>query len=154
MGAKSKVRGSGAGREMRRRWVGAGLAAALLGAIAVLSRVVTRAQIEGWSMAPLLREGERVLVNRLVYRLRPPRAGDIVLARVAAVPGGWTIKRVAGVNAHTSDGRSAPRMAAIMLIGENLAASTDSRHFGPIPGNDVLGRAWYRYWPPERRGRL
>ena len=139
---------------MRGDWLRAGLAAALLGAIAVCSRVVTRAQIEGPSMEPALREGDRVLVNQLAYRLRAPRAGDIVLARVPAVPGDWTVKRVAGVAVTGRDRRDSPQTVAVMLIGDNLLASTDSRHFGPVPGGDVLGRAWYRYWPPECRGRL
>ena len=106
--------------------------------------LLERVRISGASMEPALRDGDRVLVSRLVYWLRPPRPGDVGLARVAAVPGGLTVKRVVAL---CDDGR-------LVLQGDNLAFSTDSRHFGPVPRHAVLGRVWFRYWPPDRRGRL
>jgi signal peptidase I len=41
-----------------------------------------------------------------------------------------------------------------VVLGDNRALSTDSRAFGPVRRGEVAGRAWYRYAPPERRGRL
>ncbi len=40
------------------------------------------------------------------------------------------------------------------VMGDNRDYSRDSRHYGPINGDLILGRAWFRYWPPERWGRL
>ncbi len=42
----------------------------------------------------------------------------------------------------------------VEVSGDNPAASTDSRHFGAVPIGMVGGRVVYRYWPPERVGRL
>lgn len=41
-----------------------------------------------------------------------------------------------------------------VVLGDNRAGSRDSRAFGPVRRRDLRGRAWYRYNPPERRGRL
>ena len=42
----------------------------------------------------------------------------------------------------------------LFVRGDNRSESRDSRAFGSISRRDLHGRAWYRYWPPERRGRL
>jgi hypothetical protein len=42
----------------------------------------------------------------------------------------------------------------VTVVGDNPAASTDSRTFGAVDPTLVLGRAVYRYWPAARRGRL
>lgn len=36
------------------------------------------------------------------------------------------------------------------LMGDNRAASLDSRNFGPVPRNFIVGRVWVRGWPPEK----
>jgi nickel-type superoxide dismutase maturation protease len=71
------------------------------------------------------------------------RPGDVVAARDPRQPARILVKRVAG----SADG-------ALDLIGDNTPASTDSRHFGPVPRSLLVGRAVYRYWPPERSGWL
>ena len=38
------------------------------------------------------------------------------------------------------------------LLGDNRADSRDSRQFGPLPKELLIGPVWLRYWPPERRG--
>jgi signal peptidase I len=40
----------------------------------------------------------------------------------------------------------------IFVIGDNSANSHDSRDFGTIPLNDVIGKAYKIYWPLNRRG--
>ncbi len=41
-----------------------------------------------------------------------------------------------------------------VVLGDNRAGSTDSRVYGPVPRRDIVGKAWYRYAPSERVGRL
>ncbi len=36
------------------------------------------------------------------------------------------------------------------LMGDNRAASLDSRIFGPVPRDFIVGRVWFRGWPPEK----
>ena len=103
-----------------------------------------RLEITGESMTPALSPGDRVLVVRGVGPLRPAiRVGDLV-AMVdprGGVP--MMVKRVAAV----VDGR-------VDVRGDNEAASTDSRHFGPVDAAAIRGRVVYRYFPEHRRGRL
>jgi hypothetical protein len=130
-------------------------------AVWLATKLVMRAEVRGPSMMPALRDGDRVLVNAFAYRIRAPRTGEVVLASIPGVPGGWAIKRIgeqesgdAGAG-DAADGRqfSTTRSAGpYFLVGDNPDWSTDSRHLGPVPRRDILGRVWYRYWPPARRG--
>jgi signal peptidase I len=38
------------------------------------------------------------------------------------------------------------------MMGDNRTNSFDSRFFGPVPEDDVLGEALVRFWPPGRVG--
>ena len=96
--------------------------------------------VDGASMRPALEPGDRLLV----VRRRRYRPGDVVAARDPREPARTIVKRVASVE---PDGR-------LVLHGDDPAASTDSRAFGPVERRHVVGRAVYRYAPPERAGRV
>ena len=40
----------------------------------------------------------------------------------------------------------------IFVLGDNRGFSNDSRNFGTIPLKNVIGRAWFSYWPPDQVG--
>lgn len=40
------------------------------------------------------------------------------------------------------------------LLGDNRQASSDSRSWGPLPRDQLLGKVIYRYWPLSRSGKL
>lgn len=91
-------------------------------------------------MWPALRAGDRLLVNRLAYRLSPPRHGDIVLLRDPQRPGFECIKRIVGLPGELGLARD-----YYWVLGDNRAFSRDSRNFGPIHRSSILGLAWRRY---------
>jgi signal peptidase I len=42
----------------------------------------------------------------------------------------------------------------LFLLGDHRGASEDSRVFGPVEVNHIIGRAWLRYWPLDTFGVL
>jgi len=42
----------------------------------------------------------------------------------------------------------------LFLMGDHRANSADSRTFGPVPSEQVVGRAWLSYWPIDAFGIL
>ncbi|MCU1450328.1 MAG: Signal peptidase [Acidimicrobiales bacterium] len=94
-------------------------------------------------MRPSLEPGDRLLVVR--RRRRRLRSGDLVALTDPRQRDRTMLKRVAVVD---------PAQATVTVLGDNRAASTDSRTFGPVPLELVRGRAVYRYWPEHRRGRI
>ena len=103
-----------------------------------------RLRVAGESMAPVLLPGDRVLIWRGFGPLRPTiRVGDLVAVVDPRDPERVIVKRIAG------------RVGTDVVVrGDNQAASTDSRHFGPVSPAAIRGRVIYRYLPVERRGRL
>jgi nickel-type superoxide dismutase maturation protease len=97
---------------------------------------LSRFRVEGESMCPTLQPGDRLLVNRAAYLLSRPGPGDIVVLRDPEEPERALVKRVASSGL---DGGSC------FVVGDNPAASRDSRRLGPVPRDLILGRVWFRY---------
>ena len=64
-------------------WVKTILSAAVY-AVLIVTFGFQVARVEGQSMAPTLEDQDRLIVNKLVYRLGAPRRGDIVMLSSAS----------------------------------------------------------------------
>jgi signal peptidase I len=128
--------------------------------------------VYGQSMEPNLHTDQRLIVEKVSYKLHSPRRGDIVVIDIEGfdIP---LIKRVIGLPGETIEIRDnqvfingqqltesylvdvhqrnhGPVEIApgyIFVMGDNRGASNDSRYFGPVPIANVLGKAWLSYWP-------
>ena len=135
-------------------------------------------QVLGQSMEPNLHSSQRVVVEKVTYRFfHGPRRGDIV---VIDLPGQteMLIKRVVGLPGETIEVRSGkvyiegeqtdetwtvnpggsnygPQTIPplyVFVMGDNRGASNDSRSFGPVLIDHIVGHAWFSYWPAEYVG--
>jgi nickel-type superoxide dismutase maturation protease len=112
-----------------------------MAAALVFRRRFARYAVEGVSMMPALAPRDFVVVDRTAYAASLPRPGEIVLAADPTEPSRTLVKRVLTATP-----------AGIELRGDNSEHSTDSRSFGLVPPESLLGRVRWRYWP--RPGRL
>jgi hypothetical protein len=115
------------------------------------ARRIWRAVVAETSMTPALQPGDTLLLlpagpYGLPWLRATPRAGSIV---VVERDGRLDVKRVA---ASPTDLPQAPD--ALWLLGDNAAASNDSRQGGPVPLSALRGIAIFRTGPSGRRGRV
>jgi len=133
------------------------------------------ARVEGESMAPTLENQDRLIVNKLAYRLGPPRRGDIVMLYYPRDPDKSFVKRVIAEEGDTvkiEDGRvfvnDVPMQDDYVLaeyrshedqpaqvipsgyyfvMGDHRNNSSDSRTWGEVPKRYIVGRVQLRWWP-------
>jgi nickel-type superoxide dismutase maturation protease len=101
------------------------------------TRKLRRVQVAGDSMLPAFRPDDRLVIGPAGW-IRP---GTVVAVHDPRSPGRLMVKRVHAVGRTWVDVR-----------GDNPPASTDSRHFGPLPRSRLAGRVVYRYGPAGRTG--
>ena len=125
-----------------------GLAVVALVTLGVLRARLVRVTVHGDSMAPTLRNGERVLVRRT--RPETLNRGDLVVFRRPREPArSWMVKRVLAAPGDPLPRVEIPNLWSsrdtvvpadhLLVIGDNLAVSYDSRQFGFIHRGTVLG---------------
>ena len=116
-------------------------------------------------MRPTIEPGDWLLVDPIVRRwprrgslvvFREPESDILAIKRVAATPGD-VVRGVRVTDPDTAQDvdvtiRLVPGEA--WLLGDDLAVSIDSRRYGPVPLERLVGRAWFRYAPLRRIGRL
>ena len=162
---------------------------AVLAALLVKTFLFQAFRIPSESMVPTLLVGDRVLVNKLSYRLHEVHRGDVVvftrpdkledptgtepedlIKRVVAVAGDTVVARdgVLYVNnqpltePYVQPGAGTFRLdeavtvpeGQVFVMGDNRENSQDSRYFGPIPTDSIIGRAFVRMYPFNRFGSL
>jgi len=128
------------------------------------------------SMEPNFQEGECIMVNKVCYRSAGPQRGEVIIFDPPFNSQYPFIKRVIGLPGETveiKDGKvsingtpleeeyiMAPpnyTMSATevpeneyFVLGDNRNNSTDSSKGWTVPRDNIIGKAWFTYWPPSR----
>lgn len=141
-----------------------------------------RSSIDGPSMEPTLFTGQNLLISRLHYLFGDIQRGDIAVFDPPNAKEEMLIKRVIGIPGDTIEMRNqevylngeklnepyfvnAPCMAMhcpdetwtlgpdeYFFMGDNRNRSNDSRAFNQITRDRIVGKALFRYWPPDKFG--
>ena len=155
-------------------WVKTLMSAAVY-AVLIVTFLFQVARVEGQSMAPTLEDQDRLIVNKLVYRIGEPRRGDIVMLYYPLNPDKSFVKRVIAEEGDTVrivDGRVyvndiplkddyvaseyrshddwGPQVIPEgydFVMGDHRNNSSDSRHWGMVPKKYIIGKVQIRWWP-------
>lgn len=141
-----------------------------------------RSSIDGPSMEPTLFTGQNLLISRLDYLFGEIKRGDIAVFDPPNAAQEMLIKRVIGLPGDTIEMRDqevylngekldepyfvnapctpmdCPNNAWTLgeneyfFMGDNRNRSNDSRAFGPITRDRIVGKAIFRYWPLDKFG--
>ncbi len=99
-----------------------------------LLRKRKRFKVMGNSMLPSLKPGEEILVNLSAYRKSLPQVGDVVVAIHPDRPNFEIVKRVKIIKEN----------GYCFLIGDNALESSDSRSFGFVNLENLIGKVTSR----------
>ncbi len=133
------------------------------------------ARVEGQSMAPTLADQDRLIVNKLAYRLGEPQVGDIVMLYYPLNPEKSFVKRIIAeesdqirivdgrvyrndvlinddyvpseFRSHDDYGPEVVPQGYYFVMGDHRNNSSDSRHWKYVPKKYIIGKVQLRWWP-------
>jgi signal peptidase I len=133
------------------------------------------ARVEGHSMAPTLADQDRLIVNKLAYRIGEPHISDIVMLYYPNDPNKSFVKRVIAeegdqvrivdgkvyrndillddsfvppdFRSHDDWGPQVIPEGYYFVMGDHRNNSSDSRHWGYVPKKYIIGKVQLRWWP-------
>jgi signal peptidase I len=130
--------------------------------------------VKGASMEPSFFDHEYLVIDEISYRFKEPVRGDIIVFRYPKDPKQYFIKRIVGLPGETvqitgnevfingvrvqedylAEGEQTRGEIVVTLLpeeyfvlGDNRSFSLDSRSFGPLPRQYIVGKTWIRGWP-------
>ncbi len=130
--------------------------------------------VKGASMEPTFFDHEYLVIDEISYRFKEPVRGDIIVFRYPRDPKQYFIKRIIGLPGETvqvtgsnvyingeqveepylDEGTTTVGEMVVTLqpdeyfvLGDNRSFSLDSRSFGPLPRQYIVGKTWIRGWP-------
>lgn len=151
------------------------IAIAVILAFLIRAFVMESFIVDGGSMRPTLEDSQRVLVNKISYRLRDPKRGEIIVFPYPGYEDRILIKRVMGLPGDKIEvnrgklfindeeiqedyilfkdedlfGPVVVPEGTVFVLGDNRSNSVDSRssQIGFVDQDDIRGKTFLRYWP-------
>ncbi|HEX4834756.1 MAG TPA: signal peptidase I [bacterium] len=147
--------------------------------LVIITFVIQAFYIPSGSMEPTLMINDRILVAKFLYRFEPVARGDVIVFRYPLNTQRDFVKRVVGQPedrvqlkegvVYVNENRISETGYTIkpdfgnygpvtvpsgqyFVLGDNRNNSEDSRFFGYVPRANIIGRAVFIYWPPQRIG--
>jgi len=148
----------------------------------LIQLVIRNFRVDGHSMEPNLQHGQYLVVDKISYKLpfgiRPPQRGDVIVFISPTHSNKDFVKRIIGLpgdkveirngdaylngellpNTYNArlDHSSRPSIVIpegeLYVMGDNRANSNDSRSWGTLKTDQVVGKAWLSYWPSQSWG--
>jgi len=143
-------------------------------------------QVNGNSMLDNFYDKEYLLTDKISYRFREPKRGEVVIFKAPENEDYEYIKRFIaspGERIKISNGKVYINGLALdessylkentytaassfltedqeiiipedkyVVLGDNRSHSSDSRAWGFVPKENIIGQAWFRYWPLHQAG--
>ncbi len=149
--------------------------AALLSIVIIYSFIAQPFLVKGASMEPNFSDDDFLLVDEITYRFRPPSRGEVIVFRNPRNEAEFYIKRIVGlphdeirvaentvlVNGEPLEESYLPQglqttgeytfnleSDQYFVLGDNRRQSFDSRSWGPLQRDGIIGAVRLRFWPP------
>jgi len=130
------------------------------------------------SMEPNFHDGECIMVNKMSYRSSGPQRGEVIVFDPPFDSPHPFIKRVIGLPGETVEIKdekvfidgipleeeyimAPPNYTMLatevpeneyLVLGDNRNSSNDSHNDWTVPRDNIIGKAWFTYWPPSKWG--
>ncbi len=131
------------------------------------------------SMEPTFQQGDCIMVRKVSYRSSGPQRGDVIIfnppfdsqfpfiKRVIGLPGDIVEIKEGSVSINGTPLEEDEYIAAqpnytmsaievpdneYFVLGDNRNNSTDSSDGWTVPRDNIIGKAWFNYWPPSKLG--
>ncbi len=134
--------------------------------------------VRGASMEPTYHNGDYLIIDELSYRFGAVTRGDVIVFRFPGDPSQFFIKRIIGLPGDTVEGRDGMLYITsggvetlidedyiklptpddfkiitgpneFVVLGDNRGASSDSRRWGILPKENIVGKVFATVWPPD-----